>query len=210
MKTETEHIRINELKWNKWARDLDSNGWRYRYLRRVQGALISILDVKEGISFLDVGCGTGWAVGRAAELVNDHGMFYGIDLSFKMIEKAKVHFQDRKNLQFIKSNVESIPLRDNFFNIIICTNSFHHYLNPGSALKEMHRLLKRGGRVYILDPTADTWLIKVIDRIMGGFEPAHVKLYSSKEFRDLFAGAGLGYVTTKSIDPHQKVHVGEK
>jgi ubiquinone/menaquinone biosynthesis C-methylase UbiE len=210
MKSEAEHIQLNETKWDRWARKLDSNGWRYEYLRRAQSALISILNVKEGICFLDVGCGTGWAVGQVALLVDDKGLFYGIDLSSDMIEKAKENFKDRSNFHFIKSNAESIPLGDNFFDIIICTNSFHHYLNPDSALKEMHRLLKKGGRIYILDPTADTWLMKVIDKIMGAFDPAHVKLYSVKEFQDLFADAGLKYVTMEAADPHQKVHVGEK
>jgi hypothetical protein len=41
------------------------------------------------------------------------------------------------------------------------------------------------------------------------FEPDHVKLYSTKEFRALFAQGGLTYLETKT-KTHQKIHIGEK
>jgi len=210
MKNKIEHIQINQAKWDKWAKSLDSNGWKYRYLRKAQTRVISLLDLKKGMNFLDVGCGTGWAIGQVANLVNDAGSFYGIDLSPKMIEKAKENFRGRSNFYFIKSNVESIPLGDEFFNIIICTNSFHHYLNPNKAVREMYRLLKKGGKVYILDPTADYWRVKIADKIIKLFEPEHVKLYSTKEFQSLFESVGLKYAGTRSADAYQKIHIGEK
>ncbi len=93
---------------------------------------------------------------------------------------------------------------------IICTNSFHHYLNPSKALHEIYRLLKKGGKVYILDPTADNWIAKVADKIIKLVEPEHVKLYSTKEFQQLFYHAGLRYITSEIINAHHKVHIGEK
>ena len=210
MKDETRHIRLNETKWDGWAKSIDSDGRTYRYLRRAQSKVISLLEIKAGVTFLDIGCGTGWAVGQAAKLVNDRGSFYGVDLSPKMIEKAKENFRDRDNFYFIKSNVESIPLGDKFFDIIFCTNSFHHYLHPEKALTEMRRLLKMGGKLYILDPTADKWRVKIADKIIKLFEPEHVKIYSTKEFRELFTGVGLKYLATQMANAHQKIHIGER
>lgn len=201
---ESKHIELNEAKWDKWANSLDGKGWRYDYLRHGQSGVISLLDIKENISFLDIGCGTGWALGQAAKLIDDKGSFYGVDLSAKMIEKAK------ENFHFIKSNAESIPLDDNLFDIIICTNSFHHYLHPDKALKEMYRLLKVGGKIYILDPTADIWIIKIIDKLAKLLGHGHVKFYSTKEFKKLIVGAGLKYEGRETIRMHQKVHIGEK
>ena len=127
-----------------------------------------------------------------------------------MIEKAKDNYRDKSNFHFIKANVESIPLNDNFFNIIICTYSFHHYLNPDKALKEIYRLLKEGGKVYILDPTSDKWYVNVINKIIKLFEPEHVKKYSTAEFRLLFQNAGLKYSFSKEIKGNDKVHIAEK
>jgi ubiquinone/menaquinone biosynthesis C-methylase UbiE len=210
LKQEEKHIRLNEKMWNKWASSIDGKGWKYDSLRDAQGKLISLLDIKENIHFLDIGCGTGWAVGEAAKLVDNKGLFYGIDLSPKMIEKAKDKFGDKDNFHFIQANSESIPLNDNFFDVIICANSFHHYLNPDKALNEMFRLLKKGGKIYILDPTADNWIIKVADKIIKLVEPEHVKLYSTKEFQRLFENARLTHTSSQTIKTISKVHIGEK
>jgi ubiquinone/menaquinone biosynthesis C-methylase UbiE len=207
---QSKHTSVNIKKWDKWAPEADGKGrWVYHYLRREQGALIAMLDLKENMHFLDIGCGTGWAIGQAAQVVNEQGEFYGVDLSPKMIEKAKENFSDKNNFHFIEANSESIPLDDNMFDIIICTNSFHHYLHPDKAMKEIHRLLKPGGKIYILDPTADTLLIKLADKIIEMVESAHVKMYSTKEFKQLMLNAGLKYLESRVIHG-EKVHVGER
>jgi ubiquinone/menaquinone biosynthesis C-methylase UbiE len=207
---ESDHLSSNREKWNKWAEKADGNGLMFEYLRNAQSNLISILNIKENQNFLDIGCGTGWAVGQVARVTGNKGSFYGIDLSPKMIEKAKENFNGNDNFHFYEANSESIPLEDNFFDIIICTNSFHHYLHPEIAMKEIHRVLKTGGEIFILDPTADIWFIKIIDKIIKLFERQHVKFYSSEEFKSLMIGAGLKYSGYKIIEPKEKVHIGKK
>ena len=210
MKDNSKHLELNEAKWDKWADTLDQKNWRNDYLRNAQSEVISLLDIRPGIHFLDIGCGTGWAVGQVAELINDQGSFYGVDLSPKMIEKAKSNFTGRDHLFFNQANVESIPLESNFFDIIICTNSFHHYPNPAKALDEMFRLLKSGGKVYILDPTADTRFMKFVDKIIRIVEPEHAKMYSTKEFQQMFHHAGLKYSSSKFMNGRDSIHIGEK
>ncbi len=214
MKTVARHQQLNEAKWDKWASTLDEKGWRRDFLRRAQSKIISLLEIKENVRFLDIGCGTGWAIGKAAELAGGKGEFYGVDLSAKMVEKAKENFSGKDNVagsamshfHFLQANAESIPLESNFFDIIICTNSFHHYLHPDKALKEMRRLLTPGGKVYILDPTADSWIAKAADKIFRLIEPEHVKMYSTKEFQQLFEQAGLKY--SRSEIGREKIHIG--
>ena len=188
MKDETKHVQMNEAMWDQWADadTLDNNGRMSRILRGDQSKVISLLNIQPNVHFLDIGCGTGWAIGQAANLVDGKGLFYGVDLSPKMIEKAKSNFSGKDNFRFLQANSESIPLENNFFDIIISTNSFHHYLHPDKALKEMHRLLKSGGKLYILDPLADLWFVKYIDVLKKWTEPEHVKVYSTKEFQQLF------------------------
>jgi ubiquinone/menaquinone biosynthesis C-methylase UbiE len=208
--TESEHIEANRQKWDKWAETADGGGPLYEYLRKAQSNVISILDIKEYNTFLDIGCGTGWAVGLAAKAAQYKGSFYGIDLSEAMIEKAKSNFKDHDNLHFIQCNSESIPLNNNSFDLIICTNSFHHYLHPEKVMGEIFRLLKTGGKVFILDPAADSWLYKLADKIIKIFENQHVKIYSSKEFGAFMTDAGLKYTGYKIVGVKQKVQIGEK
>lgn len=207
---ESEHIRLNEIKWDKWAPIADGKGWRYEYLRKGQSHVISLADIKENMNFLDIGCGTGWALGQAARILNNKGHFYGVDISPKMIEKAKDNFKGYSNFQFIKANSEAIPLDNDFFDVIICTNSFHHYLHPEKVMKEIHRILKKGGKIYILDPISDYWFMKVIDKIIRLMDPAHVKMYSSKEFSVLMENAGIKYIGCDKTNRQHKVQIGEK
>ena len=207
---ESRHLKLNEKKWDKWAETYDGNNWEYKYIRKVQRSVLPLLDIKKNMTFLDLGCGTGRAVGQVADLVNNKGTFYGVDLSAKMIAKAKVNFKGHKNFHFIKANAESIPLKNNLFDIIICTNSFHHYYHPDKVMEEIHRLLKSKGKIYILDPTADSWGLKLISKLAKFIESDHMKLYSSEEFKSLFINAGLKYVGTQKVQIAQKVHIGQK
>lgn len=207
---ESKHLQINEARWNKWAETVDGKSLKYDYLRSAQLGVISLLNLKENVCMLDIGCGTGWALGQAANLIDGKGTFYGVDLSEKMIEKAKENFNGRENFHFIKANAEEIPLADNQFDIIICTNSFHHYLHPDKALKEMLRILKTGGKLYLLDPTVDNWVIRQIAKGMHLFIRDKVNLHTSKEFGTIITRAGFKYVGTEKIKWNQKVQVGEK
>ena len=97
---------MNKAMWDQWAEEntLDNNGLNSRFLRAAQSKVISLLNIQPGVHFLDVGCGTGWAVGQVANLVNDKGLFYGVDLSPKMIEKAKENFSGKDNFHFLQAN----------------------------------------------------------------------------------------------------------
>jgi ubiquinone/menaquinone biosynthesis C-methylase UbiE len=207
---ESKHLKINEAKWNKWAETVDGKSPLYDSLRSYQSVVISLLNLKENVCILDIGCGTGWALGQAANLIDNKGTFYGVDLAEKMIGKAKENFKGRENFHFLKANAEEIPLEDNQFDIIICTNSFHHYLHPDKALKEMYRLLKHQGKIYILDPISDSWFGRILAKIAPLFERSAVKSYSTKEFKKLITSSGFIYVGAEKLNWHQKVQIGEK
>jgi len=208
----SDHDELNAKKWDSRAETYDEK--RFDYFRYMQKRLIALLPLKENLYFLDSGCGTGWAVRRVASLVNQRGEFYGIDISPNMIEKAKEHSQEYSKTYFNKANAGALPFQDTFFDLIICTNSFHHYLHPVRALQEIFRVLKPGGRIYIMDVTADGFITKMLDKVLKKREPEHVKFYSTQEYHHLFTGAGLEHIATQSIlsplNVHMKVHIGEK
>jgi ubiquinone/menaquinone biosynthesis C-methylase UbiE len=168
--------------------------------------------LKENQHLLDLGCGTGWAVRYAASLVNNQGGFYGIDISPKMIEKAKSNSSDCKNVYFYQENAEQLHFDNDFFDFIICSNSFHHYFSPDKVLSEVYRVLKSKGRIYILDTTADGLIVRTVGKIRKKKDPTHVKLYSSREYKELFTKAKLNYIASQSIWGLYsiKIHIGEK
>jgi ubiquinone/menaquinone biosynthesis C-methylase UbiE len=210
---ELKHSELNKKKWDRRAANFDEK--RFDYFRVMQKRLISLLGLKENQRLLDMGCGTGWAVRYAAGLVNQHGEFYGIDISTKMIEKAIAGSAGYKNIHFYQTDADQLPFKNDFFDFIICSNSFHHYFNPHKVLAEAYRVLKPACKIYILDLTADGFIGRMIDRRTKKREPEHVKFYSTDEYRQLFLKAGLRYLNSRVLPGRvigfpMKVHIGEK
>ena len=119
-----------------------------------QNGKISCRDIAgqiKGIPYealLDVGCGTGFLIdlltGQKA------ARYCGVDLSDEMIRVAK----EKKipGAEFIVSSADKLPYPEKTFDIVTCSQSFHHYPYPEKAMEEAKRVLKPGG-LYILSDT---------------------------------------------------------
>ncbi len=134
--------KANEAKWDRWSKNFDKKGLHTVYFRFIQKKVITMANPQLNSNFLDLGCGTGWAVCYTSSLLKDKGNFVGVDVSEGMIEKARVNSKDFMNVKFYKANVEELPLSNDYFDNIICTNSFHHYFNPKKVLSEVYRMLQ--------------------------------------------------------------------
>lgn len=208
MKTSVEHNRENENKWDWRSKSYDDK--RFNYFRFMQKKAISQITVKDNMTFLDLGCGTGWAVRYVSELTKGNGKYWGIDISGGMVEKAKMNAQGFKHVSFLKTSAEELLFDSDYFNSILCTNSFHHYLHPEKVLKEIFRVLQVKGRIYILDVTCDDWFIRRINRRVQRKEKAHVSFYSTSEYREMFTQSGLRHIKSKMLYYPLKLHIAEK
>jgi hypothetical protein len=59
-------------------------------------------------------------------------------------------------------------------------------------------------------PAADTWYMRIIDRLSIPVDRGHLRLCSTKEFRDMLSGAGLQYEGCRTTMGPEKVHIAEK
>ncbi len=99
-------------------------------------------------SLLDVGCGTGFLMELLIKQRPAH--YCGADLSDEMIRVAR---EKRINgAEFVVSSADKLPYPDETFDIVTCSQSFHHYPYPEEAMLEAKRVLKPGG-LYILSDT---------------------------------------------------------
>ena len=111
----------------------------------------NIFDFLKDIEYeklLDIGCGTGYLIDMLAK--NYEAEFTGLDLSPEMIKQA--NNKNIKNAKFVEGRSDEIPFEDNTFNIVTCSQSFHHYPDTDKAMQEARRVLKPGG-LYILSDT---------------------------------------------------------
>ncbi len=107
---------------------------------------------------LDVGTGPGFLPFEIAKRA-PHLEITGIDISKGMIKIAKKNLKSSDflgRIKFIQANAENIPFGDEHFDFILSTFSFHHWLSPLNCLREMERILKKGGEIWIYDIKKDT------------------------------------------------------
>ena len=101
-----------------------------------------------------------------------------------------------KNMQFINGYVENIPFENQYFDIVLTRLSFHHFTDMERPFSEMHRVLKSGGQLVIIDMEAvDEALREIEDTIETMRDPSHIKNRSQDEFLALYEQ--YGYTVTK-------------
>ena len=119
-----------------------------------QNGKISCRDIAEQIralpyeSLLDVGCGTGFLIDLLTR--QKAARYFGLDLSDEMIRVAQE--KAIPGATFTVGSADRLPYPDEGFDIVTCSQSFHHYPYPEQAMLEAKRVLKPGG-LYILSDT---------------------------------------------------------
>ena len=141
---------------------------------------------------LDCGCGTGPMIEILCEKYSDK-QYTGLDLTPEMIKKAKE--KNLPNSNFVVGDCEKLPFEDESFDVIICTNSFHHYPNPQDFLDNTYRVLRKGGRLILRDYTSSdliVWLMNHIELPLAHLVGhGDVKIYKKEEYREMLKKAGF-------------------
>lgn len=199
----------NKTKWNDRALNYDKS-YKSKFFTTIQSKVIDITGLKPNMTFLDLGCGTGWAVNYAFEKTGGRGTFIGIDISENMIAIAGEKFKDIAAIRFIQSSAENISLSPGSVDRMICTNSFHHYGDPMGVLTNIKKILKTNGLLCLADVTTDSFFAKFLNVLLKKTEKEHVSFYSTKKYKEMFENAGLKFKTTQAINPIIKIHICEK
>lgn len=150
---------------------------------------------------LDVGCGTGVFASRVKGAFPEAEV-WGVDLSPEMIRMGRERWKSRPGeFRPVQGDSERLPFATGAFDVVTCSNSFHHYPHQERAVAEIRRVLRPGGRLILVDGYRDSWWGWLIyDVCVAGIEGA-VHHASAARFRELFNDAGFDQIT-------QKVHPG--
>jgi SAM-dependent methyltransferase len=102
--------------------------------------------VRSGDSVLDVACGTA----ANAAWLKDRCRYFGVDLSVTALQQP-VH----PSLKLACGDADRLPFRTESFDAVIATYVVEHAVEPVETLKEMFRVVRRGGKVILLGPAWD-------------------------------------------------------
>lgn len=134
--------------WNFWANKYDKL-WVQKYsLKPTRNYILSAVSnivSNDNMKVLDLGCGPGELI-EELESNFDNLHVTGVDFSEGMLEVSR---KRNPEAEHIKMDVaELYKLRDKF-DVIVCTHSLPYYKNPENVMKELNRLLKDNGRIFI-------------------------------------------------------------
>lgn len=156
----------------------------------------------EPFDLLDIGCGTGTL---SAMLVGSPlparvtGLDYAESMAAVAMRKARVAGAARR-ARFTCGDSEHLPFADASFDIVTCSNSFHHYPHPQECVRQMRRVLRPGGRLMLIDGFRDNivgWVTYdvIIDHVEKGVHHA-----TWRQMREYFDAAGFADVRQRKIN----------
>jgi len=117
---------------------------KLRWQRRVEMLCFAL---KHEQKVLEIGCGTGYFT---KELVKSGANIIAIDISHDLIEEAKKTIK-AENVYFKVENAYKMSFEDNTFDVVMGSSVLHH-LDINHAIKEIYRVLKKGGAIYFTEP----------------------------------------------------------
>jgi len=140
--TETDKVAA----WRKWYPQF------VEWTRAATETIVEAAQVKPGMRVLDVASGTGEPALTLAGAVAPTGQVAGIDLVLDMLTFAQRNARQRglTNIAFQQAEAEALPFAPQSFDMVTCRFGLMFFANVAQALREIHRVLKPGGRAVFI------------------------------------------------------------
>jgi len=193
MKTPEEYKKLSVREFTKAAGIYESgHAGVYELCKKDYPHILEEIRKEDFETLLDAGCGTAPMLSLLTEEFPDKH-YTGLDLTPEMIKQAKA--KHLKNTEFYVGDCEHLPFPDNQFDIVINSQSCHHYPNPQAFFDGVFRVLRPGGRLILRDmsvPKPLMWFVNGVEMpVINLFGHGDVRVYSIDEVRNFCRTAGL-------------------
>lgn len=144
-------------------------------------------------NMLDVACGGGHMALFFSPMVRQ---VVASDLTMQMLKKAQEHVAEEgrvDNVIFREADAEDLPFPAGSFTLLTCRIAPHHFPDVPRALSEFHRVLRRGGRMVIIDTLipSDPEIAEFFQTMEKMRNPTHIKAFNEEEWKKMVQDAEL-------------------
>lgn len=144
--------------------------------RTWEGLSRGLLRLAPRARYVDLGIGDGMLTLMLAEVAES---VTAVDLSPEMLEQLEARARNKgiSNIKTVEADIESLPLEEGSFDVAILSQALHHASDPARALNEARRILKKGGKLLVLDLLAhgEEWVRDRLQHRHLGFTEADLK-----------------------------------
>jgi len=136
--------------WQHWVRQFESPG-REVYDRRFE--VLNAAAVKPGMAVADIGAGTGLYTRLLSPLVGPQGKVYAVDIARNFVDNIvrEAREQQLSNIEGIVNTDRDTGLSANSIDLALTVDTYHHFEYPQDMLASIHRALRAGGRLIVID-----------------------------------------------------------
>jgi ubiquinone/menaquinone biosynthesis C-methylase UbiE len=185
-----EGYRTKEMRENV-ARTLSSAD---REARQKPKELVAALDLKPGMTVVDIGTGVGYMLPFLSDAVGPKGKVIAEDIFPDFLESAKKHVADRKNIEFVLGTEKSANLPEGVADVIFVLDAYHHFDYPQALLAEFKRAIKKDGRLIIVE------FHKNSEAMANGRALEHIRLPAEDAIKEIEA-EGWRLVSRRDFTP---------
>ncbi|MFZ5985890.1 MAG: methyltransferase domain-containing protein [Bacillota bacterium] len=157
------------------------------YDESINDYLINLKLLKKSMSVIDLGSGNGYISLAVAKHVKK---VIAVDISKEMIKELRKNARARgvKNIEALESDGQEVPVEDESVDMVCASMYLHHIEDPDLAIKEINRVLKPGGMVFLADfhEHKDMELKERMHDLWTGFSLSKVKKwFNNNGFKEI-------------------------
>lgn len=170
------------------------------------GEALSLAAPTTGENLVDLGCGRGQDVIRAAGRVGPKGAAIGVDRTVAMIEKARASAPPfLKNVRFVCCDLATLDLPDATADVVISNCTINHAADKQAVYSEIHRILRPGGRFVVSDVIAESELPESVRNDPTAWAACYGGAIPEPEYFGAIRGAGFASVEVlQRSEPYEK------
>ncbi len=159
------------------------------------GAALDLAAPGPGEALVDLGCGRGRDLARAMALVGPAGRVFGVDGSAAMLDRARQAVPPgAANVSLSLGDLAAVGLPDGVATVVISNCAINHASDKAAVYREIHRLLRPGGRFVVSDVVSERPLPEAVRRDPAAWAACYGGAIPEAEYLAAIRQAGFGAI----------------